>query len=279
MEQSTQTVETKFSDLKKILKKMGKVLVAFSGGVDSTLLLKTAKDVLGDAVLAVTALSETTPSHEKRDASIFAAGMRVKHLFVETHELDMPEFVQNSAEKCYICKKYRFGLLTEMARAKGFPWVADGGNQDDYQDYRPGLKAVAELGVRSPLSEAGLTKNEIRLLSEKSGLPTWNKPAYACLATRIPYNSPITSAKLKQVDDGETFIRTLGVTGQVRVRHYGDTARIEADPQGIDLLALNPLRDRVVAQFKKIGFHFITLDLGRYTMGSLNKDLNLKDKR
>ena len=257
---------------------MGKVLVAFSGGVDSTLLLKVAKDVLGDAVLAVTALSETTPSHERRDASIFAASMGAKHLFVETHELDMPEFVKNSAEKCYICKKYRFGLLMEMARAKGFPWVIDGGNQDDYQDYRPGLKAVAELGVRSPLSEAGLNKTEIRLLSEKSGLSTWNKPAYACLATRIPYGSPITVAKLKQADDGETFIRMLGVTGQVRVRHYGDTARIETDPQGIDLLALNPLRDRVVAQFKKIGFHHITLDLGGYTMGSLNKDLNLRDK-
>jgi len=278
MEQNRKTVEIKFRVLKKILQEMGKVLVAFSGGVDSSLLLKTAKDVLGDDVIAVTALSETTPWHERRDAPILAAKMGVKHLSVETHELDIPEFVQNSAKKCYICKKYRFGLLIEMARAEGFPWVADGGNQDDHQDYRPGLKAVAELGVRSPLSEAGLTKNEIRLLSRKSGLPTWNKPAYACLASRIPYGSSITAAKLKQVDDGESFIRMLGVTGQVRVRHYGDTARIEADPQEIEMLALNPLRDRVVAQFKKIGFHFITLDLGGYTMGSLNKALNLTDK-
>ncbi len=278
MEPNMQTVETKFKDLKKILQNMEKVLVAFSGGVDSTLLLKVARDVLGDDVMAVTAISESTPSHERRDAPILAAGMGVKHLCVGTHELDMPEFVENSAEKCYICKKYRFGLLIEMARAKGFLWVADGGNSDDHQDYRPGLKAVAELGVRSPLSEAGLAKNEIRMLSEKLGLSTWNKPSYACLATRIPYGNPITAERLKQIDDGETFIQTLGITGQVRVRHYGDTARIEADPQGIEKLALNPLRDRVVAQFKKIGFHFITLDLGGYTMGSLNKDLNLADK-
>jgi len=275
MEQNALTLETHFINLKKILQKMGKVAVAFSAGVDSTLLLKVARDVLGDHVLAVTALSETTPSHEREDAPDFAARIGTEHLFVRTYELDLPEFAENSSQKCYICKKYRFGLLKEMAAKKNFLWIADGCNADDCKDYRPGLRAVTELGIRSPLSEAGLTKNDIRILSHKLGLPCWDKPTDACLATRIPYGSPITARKLEQVDKAEAFIRHLGGFEQVRVRHYGDTARIELDPRSIGRMAAEPIRIQVADHLKNLGFHFITLDLAGYMTGSLNKDLNL----
>jgi len=269
-------IRLKYELLQNILKQMKEVLVAFSGGTDSTFLLKAAKDVLGDKVLAVTALSETMPEHEKADADIFAQEFKVKHLFINTYELDNSDFAKNPINKCYICKKIRFGELVRMAAAKGFSWVADGENLDDREDYRPGSLAARELGVRSLLREAGLTKAEIRLLSKELNLPTWNKPAYACLASRIPYHQPITPEKLRQIDKAESFIRELDLSWQVRVRHEGDTARIEVDNEDINKFMEEHTRSTIISYLKSLGFKFISLDLEGYTTGSLNRIITLK---
>lgn len=271
MDRNCKELESKYRNIQNILKNMERVLVAFSGGVDSTFLLKVAKDVLGDDVLAVTAQSETTPQHELKDATRLAKALGAEHLLIKAHELDIPEFVKNPLNKCYICKKSRFASLFDLARERGFAYVVDGENLDDHGDYRPGIRATRELGVRSPLAEAKLSKDEIRILSKGLGLPTWDKPSYACLASRIPYHSPINAEKLQQVDAGEEFIRSLGIASQVRVRHYGDTARIEVEAHEMPKLIEEMIRSRVVNHFKEIGFKFITLDLEGYHMGSLNR--------
>jgi uncharacterized protein len=239
--------------------------------VDSTLLLKVAKDVLGDAVLAVTALSETTPRHERLDADRLAKELEAEHLLVHTRELRLMEFVKNPENKCYICKKDRFGGLVELARKKGYRFVLDGGNLDDHSDYRPGIKATKELGVRSPLAEAGFSKQDIRTLSKQLDLDTWNKPSYACLASRIPYHSPITAEKLQQIDAGEEFLRELGLSGQVRVRHHDEIARLEIEAKDLPQFIQPVLRNKVIEHFKGLGFTYITLDLEGYNMGSLNR--------
>lgn len=261
----------KYRHLQNQLREMKRVLIAFSGGVDSTLLLKVAKDTLGEQVLAVTALSETTPRHERLDAERLAQELEAAHLLVDTYEMQLPEFVNNPEDKCYICKKYRFGGLVNLAEKKGYRFVLDGGNLDDHSDYRPGIKATRELGVLSPLAEAGFSKQDIRELSKQLHLSTWNKPSYACLASRIPYRSPITAEKLKQVDAGEDFLRDLGFSGQVRVRHHNDMARLEIDAQSLPELIRPALRNRVVEHFRCLGFTYVALDLEGYNMGSLNR--------
>lgn len=265
------SLNTKLRKLHDILKDMPSVLVAYSGGVDSTLLLRVARDVLADNVLAATALSATTPRHERRDARRLAADLGVRHIRVRSHEMNIPEFINNPVDKCYVCKKHRFSALLGLAEENNCRYVLDGANSDDLQDYRPGHRATAELGVRSPLCEAGLEKSEIRQLSRELGLPTWNKPSYACLASRIPYHHPITAEKLQQVDDGEEYLRRLNFSKQIRVRHYGDTARLELHPDDIPKAFARDDRRDLVAYFKSLGFTYVTVDLEGYSMGNLNR--------
>ncbi len=265
------TLAAKYQHLQQLIKKMKRVLIAFSGGVDSTLLLKVAKDTLDDQVLAVTAVSETTPRHEQMDAERLARELEAAHLMVDTHEMQIPEFVKNPENKCYTCKKYRFGKLMTLAEKKGYPFVLDGGNLDDHSDYRPGIKATRELGVRSPLAEARFSKQDVRELSKQLELPTWNKPSYACLASRIPYHSQITAKKLKQVDDGEEFLRNLGFSGQIRVRHHNNLARLEIDSRDLPQIIQSELRNKVIEHFRALGFTYVALDLEGYSMGSLNR--------
>lgn len=266
-----QEIRPKYEHLQDILTEMKTVMVAFSGGTDSTFLLKVAKDVLKENVWAATALSETVPEHEKKDALGFAKELGVKHLCINSEELKLPEFIKNPTDKCYICKKLRFGELVKMARTKGIAWVADGENLDDGDDYRPGSRAAVELGVRSPLKEAGLTKAGIRFISKELNLSTWNKPASACLASRIPYHQPITAEKLGQVDKAEMYIRGLGLSLQVRVRHEGDTARIEVGNEDLQKFIETNTKNTIVTYFKSLGFKFIALDLEGYSTGSLNR--------
>jgi uncharacterized protein len=207
------------------------------------------------------------------DALRLAAEFGAGHVIIESDELKLPEFVKNPEDKCYICKKSRFSAIVDLVQERGLTWVADGSNLDDQADYRPGMKAVRELGVRSPLYEAGLAKQEIRVLSKSLGLSTWDKPPYACLATRIPYGQPITAEKLRQVDAGEDFIREMGLSRQVRARHYGDTVRIEVAPEDVPKMLEGETRERVVCFFEDLGFRFVTIDLEGYRMGSLNRGM------
>ena len=263
-------LETKLDDLKKLVRQMGKVIVAYSGGTDSTLLLKVAHDELGEDAIAVTAVSPSTPRDELDSAISMAEEIGAQHLLIDSDELDNPDYVANSPQRCYHCKHLRFGKLLEMARDKGYAHVVDGNNLDDLGDHRPGMRAARELGVRSPLKEAGLTKADIRALSRKLGLPTWNKPSGACLASRLPYGTPITSARLKQIEDAERFIRSLGIS-QLRVRLHGDVARIEAEAKDLPTLLEN--RSAIVNELRGLGFSYVTADLEGYRTGSMNETL------
>lgn len=271
----TESLAIKYESLKNALCAMRSVLIAFSGGVDSALLLKVAAEALPkDRILAVTARSHTMPGAEIEEAVRLAAELSVPHLVVDSSEMASVAFTSNTADRCYVCKRIRCLELLGLAQDRGIPHVVDGSNWDDQSDYRPGLRATRELGVRGPLSEAELTKGEIRLLARELGLPNWNKPSAACLASRIPYGAEITAEKLQQIDRCEHFLRCEKLAEQVRVRHYGDTARIEVDAACLPHLTEPATRIRLLEFFKQAGFTFVTLDLEGYQMGSLNRALN-----
>jgi len=264
--------EAKLHKLEEILRALGKTVVAFSGGADSTFLTATAKRVLGDSVLAVTAISATLTDEERAETVNLAEKIGVTHVLLETDEFNDTLFTGNSAERCYFCKKIRFEALVKWAAARGYSWIVEGSNVDDDQDYRPGSRAVAELpSVRSPLKQAGLTKAEIREVSKQRNLPTWEKPSAACLASRIEYGLPLTPERLKQVEEAEKFIRPR-CKGQLRLRHHGTLARIEVEPEWISRLAEPETAQLISEKLKSLGFHHVALDLSGYRMGSLNQD-------
>ncbi|HUU49998.1 MAG TPA: ATP-dependent sacrificial sulfur transferase LarE [Nitrospinota bacterium] len=267
----------KYHRLKKILTEMKKVLVAYSGGVDSTFLLKVALDTLGrERVIAVTARSETYPSIELKAAKKMAEAYKARHIIIDSEELEIPGFKDNPPDRCYYCKKELFGKLRRIADGEGIKYILDGSNHDDLRDYRPGMKAAKEFGVRSPLMESGLKKDDIRKLSKNLQLDTWDKPSFACLSSRFPYGKEITKEKLRMVDLAENYLRKLGFK-QLRVRYHEDIARIELGQRDMEkIFEERSLLERIVKRFKKIGYLYITLDLEGYQTGSMNKVLYLK---
>lgn len=276
MDAIPQKLWDRYEDLKGALAAPGSLAVAFSGGVDSTFLLWAAREALGDRAVALTAVSGLFPGREREEAAAFCTGRGIRQITVYPKELEIPGFAQNPPNRCYLCKKALFGEFLEAAAALGISAVAEGSNLDDAGDYRPGLQAVAELGIRSPLREAGFTKAEIRALSRALGLPTWDKPSYACLASRIPYGEPVTREKLRRVEQAEQQLLELGFR-QHRVRIHGDVARIELPPEDFSRMLEEETRLQVSRTLRGIGFSYVSLDLQGYRTGSMNETLPQQD--
>lgn len=265
-------LKKKLNKLRRILLKLESVLIAFSGGLDSTFLLKIAKDTLDEKVAAVTAKSKTYLPSELKAAKEIARDLGIRHIIIETQELSLRDFKNNSPKRCYFCKKELFSKLKKLASRRGLKHVVDASNYDDLSDFRPGRRAAREFRVRSPLEESGFRKEDIRKVSKEMGLSVWNKPSGACLASRIPYGEKISIEKLKRIEKAEEFLKSLGLY-QLRVRDHGDIARIEVLKQDMLLLLKRNVKAKIIKKLNDLGYRYITLDLEGYCTGSMNKTL------
>ncbi|MFM6188554.1 MAG: ATP-dependent sacrificial sulfur transferase LarE [Planktothrix sp.] len=263
----------KLNQIQAIFQEMERALIAYSGGVDSTLVAKIAYDVLGDQAIAVTAVSPSLLPEDLEEARIQAAAIGIQHQEIETQEMENPNYTSNPVNRCYFCKSELHDTLKPLAQQWGYSYIVDGVNADDLKDYRPGIQAAKERGVRSPLAEVGLTKLEVRELSKSLGLITWDKPAQPCLSSRFPYTEEITIAKLQRVGKAEIYLRKLGWS-HLRVRSEADTARIELPPEQIQEFVLKTNLPQLVQAFQEFGFIYVTLDLEGYRSGKLNQVLS-----
>lgn len=266
----TPDLEAKYARLQALLREMGAVVIGLSGGVDSTLLVKVAHAVLGERCIAVIGKSEAFPEGEIEEALSLAQQIGVRVRLMPTHELQNPLFQVNRADRCYHCKTELYSVLRRVADEEGIPWIADGAHADDLGDYRPGMRAAQERGVRAPLLEAGFTKADIRALAQHLGLPIWDKPSFACLSSRFPYGTVITRDLLQKVDRAERYLRALGLR-QVRVRHHDTIVRIEVEPRDFEVVLQHA--PAIVAHMKSLGYLYVALDLEGYRSGKMNDAL------